>query len=97
MQQYCDRTSTAGSNSTTAPTANRSRPSIKQLAKTYGLDKDDELDWSDAASKIQSVKQEFQAYITEPQSLESDILHYWKVCERAGSVLHLLTKVNPQL
>ena len=49
---------------------------------TYGLDDEDEVDWSDPVSDTQSVGQEFQAYITEPQSSHTDILHYWKVSLR---------------
>jgi hypothetical protein len=81
MQKYRDRTATA-CDPTTTPVANRSgpvEPSIEQLAHTYGLSEEDELDWSGETSDVQSVEQEFQAYITEPRSGESDILHYWKV------------------
>ena len=45
----------------------------------YGLDDEDRVDWSDTASDTQSIEQEFQAYIMEPQINHADILHYCKV------------------
>ena len=91
MQQYCEQIDDAAPTSRTVPAASRSRsnpiePSIERLMDTYGLGGDkDGVDWSDAASDTQSIEQEFQAYITEPQSKHTNILHYWKVSLQAQS------------
>ena len=87
MQQYHEQINTAASTHTAFPAASRSRsdpvePSIERLMDTYGLDDKDRVNWSDLVSDTQSVGQEFQAYITEPQSNHTDILHYWKVSLR---------------
>ena len=84
MQQYHERINTAASTRTAFPVASRSRsdpvkPSIERLMDTYGLDDEDGVNWSDLVSNTQSVGQEFQAYIMEPQSNHTNILHYWKV------------------
>ena len=81
MQQYREWINTATPTRTAVPIAQSDpiEPSIEQLMDTYGLDDKDRVDWSDAASDTQSIEQEFQAYITEPQSNHADILHYWKV------------------
>ena len=84
MQQYHEQINTAASTHTAFPVASRSRsdpvkPSIERLMDTYGLDDEDGVNWSDLVSNTQSVGQEFQAYIMEPQSNHTNILHYWKV------------------
>lgn len=92
MQKYRDWTS-AAPGPTTAPMANRSgpiEPSIEHLANTYGLGEEDKLDWSGETSEVQSVEQEFQAYIMELRSAESDILHYWQVSMLARYLFHLV-------
>ena len=84
MQHYHEQINTAPSTHTAFPTASRSRsnpvePSIERLMDIYGLDDEDGVNWSDPVSDTQSVGPEFQAYIMEPQSNHTDILHYWKV------------------
>ena len=87
MQQYREQIGTAAP--ATVPMVSRSRsnpiePFIEHLMDTYGLDNDeDRVDWSDPASDTQSIEQEFQAYVTEPWSKHTDILHYWKVSLQA--------------
>ena len=84
MQQYHEQINTAASTCTAFPVASRSRSdpvevSIERLMDTYGLDDEDGVDWSDPVSDTRSVGQEVQAYIMEPRSNHTDILHYWKV------------------
>ena len=82
---------TAASTHTAFPVASRSKsdpvePSIERLMDTYGLDDEDGVDWSVPVSDTQSVRQEFQAYIMEPRSNHTDILHYWKVSLQVQSL-----------
>ena len=83
MQQYHEQINApAPAPTRTAVPVARSdpiEPSIKRLMDTYGLDNEDGVDWSDATGDTQSIEQEFQAYIMEPQSNHTNILHYWKV------------------
>lgn len=59
-------------------------PSIGDLGKSYGLD-DDYMIWSNTTSGDQSIEQEFQAYVTQPQiGNEITNLQYWKVSQFAG-------------
>ena len=91
MQQYHEWIDDAAPTSRTVPMASRSRsnpiePSIEWLMDTYGLDSDEDgVDWSDVASDTQSIEQGFQAYIMEPWSKHTNILHYWKVSLQAQS------------
>ena len=84
MQKYCEQINTASPTRTAVPMAQSDpiEPSVEQLMDTYGLDDEDGAVWSDAAGDTQSIEQEFQAYIMEPQSNHTDILHYWKVSLR---------------
>ena len=81
MQQYHEWINTPAPTRTAVPVAwsDPIEPSIEWLTDTYGLDNEDGVDWSDAASDTHSIEQEFQAYITEPQINHAEILHYWKV------------------
>lgn len=66
---------------TTTHTAARSdltKLSIKNLASLYGLGVED-VDQLDAHTEVQSIEQEHQGHITEPQCAENEILHYWMV------------------
>lgn len=101
MQKNCERTNTADDGAPTPPgdRSDPSIPSIERLGMTYGLDEEDDVEWSDAIqdNEVRSVEQEFQAYVTESRSLESDILQYWKVSTLVQSLCHLLMNVIPQL
>jgi hypothetical protein len=70
-------------NVTPSPTVGRDNsfePSIENLATEYGLNEEDDMIWSDAATgEDRTVEQEFQAYVTEPRGADVPILQYWKV------------------
>ena len=61
MQQYCEQINTAPPTRKAVPVAwsDPIEPSIERLMYTYGLDNEDGVDWSDAASDTQSLEQEF--------------------------------------
>ena len=100
MQRYCERTNINAINPAPTPGASSSNPaelSIESLARSYGLGEEDEMGWLDDISDIQSVKQEFQAYVTEPQVPEIELLHYWKVSELFNIYLRQLLTCRDSL
>src|SRR5882762_5294654 len=100
MQRYCERTNINAINPAPTPGASSSNPaelSIESLARSYGLGEEDEMGWLDDISDIQSVEQEFQAYVTEPQVPEIELLHYWKVSELFNIYLRQLLTCRDSL
>jgi hypothetical protein len=54
-------------------------PSYMSLAAKYGLDDDDKMGIGNRRATEQTVKQEYQAYITSPLSPKStDIVKFWE-------------------
>lgn len=79
MWAYCDQRNDVKPITThTAARSDLTEPSIENLASLYSLGEED-MDWSDAPTEVQSIEQEYQGYITEPQGVETEILHYWMV------------------
>ena len=100
MQKYCEQINTASPTRTAVPMAQSDpiEPSVEQLMDTYGLDDEDGAVWSDAAGDTQSIEQEFQAYIMEPQSNHTDRLHALLEGESLSTIsIHLIMSVIPQL
>ena len=58
---------------------NPTEPSIKSLAMVYSLEEEEDIFLLDRTNKDQSLEQEYQAYIMEPQGKDINNLQYWKV------------------
>ena len=78
MQEYHEKTVGESLETVSDPAGTtKDPPMYMSLAHQYGIV--DEMEIGGSNKTTQSIKQEFQAYITAPLSKNVDILKFWEV------------------
>jgi hypothetical protein len=95
MVEYCEKSAGSdneeqlGANATNCGTGEM--PKYMSLAAQYGLD--DDMDIGDSSANMQTIEQEYQAYITASLSPKTvDILKFWEVDDLSTHSSNLLTE-----
>jgi hypothetical protein len=77
MQEYREKTAGESQNDLDSAGATKDPPMYMSLAHQYGIA--DEMEFGESGETVQSIEQEYQAYITAPLLKNVDILKFWEV------------------